>query len=387
MKSLLAVALQLFGSAVNYAVFIIVVRSADAATFVAFSTAVGLNMFAFALAEGGISYIAPREIEKHDAQGRARLSAVFLAVIVLLYAAALCVGLLTWNGLAEQALDTGWVLAYALYFSPMLLLPAWLTQLTMNGPALVAYALVRLALVGWLWMSPDLRTMIWLGVANLLLGITMLVWLDERGRLLRRFGVDDLHNARRAALGVVGMKTVSYAIYGALPMLLGILVGNATAAVFVAGERLKALYATAFRPLVQTLYLRACRIGSPPGVLWRRAGIPLLGLNLLVGGAIWLAFDPLIGLLFADNVPATAAMRLFLIAALLSVAGSILLFFLILPHDKYRAFAGALGLQAFVLVIATATIALTEPGATGLILVLGEAALLLALVVGWRRVG
>lgn len=385
MKSLLAVALQLFGSAVNYAVFIIVARHADAAAFIAFSTAVGLNMFAFALAEGGISYIAPREIETGDGAARARLSLVFLTVTIALYAITMALGYIIWNSLGDAPLHAGWVLAYALNFSPMLLLPAWLTQLSVTWLVVAVYALARVALLAWLAVAPGIDTLTQTGAVNLLLAIAILAWLDRGGRLLRPFRSADLQRARTAALGVIGMKSLSYAVYGALPMAIGILIGNAAAAVFVAGERLKALYATAFRPLVQTLYLRACRTGAPAGSLWRRAGPGLLALNIAAGVVAWVTFDPLVGWMYGGNVVPGAALRLFLVAAVLSVGGSILLFFLVLPLGRYRSFTRALAWQTFVLVVATVIFAAGQAGATGAILVSGEAALLIALVVGWLR--
>ena len=46
----------------NHALFIVFVRNPDPETFVAFSTAVGLHILAWFIADGGVSYVAPREL-------------------------------------------------------------------------------------------------------------------------------------------------------------------------------------------------------------------------------------------------------------------------------------------------------------------------------------
>ena len=45
----------------NHALFIVFARNLDPEIFIAFSTAVGLHILAWFIADGGVSYVAPRE--------------------------------------------------------------------------------------------------------------------------------------------------------------------------------------------------------------------------------------------------------------------------------------------------------------------------------------
>ena len=46
----------------DHALFIVFARKLDPETFVAFSTAVGLHILAWVIADGSVSYVAPREL-------------------------------------------------------------------------------------------------------------------------------------------------------------------------------------------------------------------------------------------------------------------------------------------------------------------------------------
>ena len=62
MKSIYAVMVQVLVVGSDYALFIVFARQLDPEAFVAFSTAVGLHILAWVIADGGVSYVAPREL-------------------------------------------------------------------------------------------------------------------------------------------------------------------------------------------------------------------------------------------------------------------------------------------------------------------------------------
>ena len=97
MRSFLAVGAQLVNSVCNYAVYIIFSRFLHQHEFVDFSTAVGVSMFAYAFAEGGVSYVAPKEIGALDAESASRRATAFLIMSICIYVFALAIGFLFWN--------------------------------------------------------------------------------------------------------------------------------------------------------------------------------------------------------------------------------------------------------------------------------------------------
>ena len=68
MNSFYAVIGQVMLSGSNYLVFLIFTILLPEFEFVDFSTAVALNILAYAIAEGGISYVAPKEVSKNNIQ-------------------------------------------------------------------------------------------------------------------------------------------------------------------------------------------------------------------------------------------------------------------------------------------------------------------------------
>ena len=63
MRSAYAVYCQIFVSAINFIIFLVFTNNLSPDQFVLFSTAVGLSVLAYAVAEGGISYVAPKACE------------------------------------------------------------------------------------------------------------------------------------------------------------------------------------------------------------------------------------------------------------------------------------------------------------------------------------
>ena len=105
MKSIYAVMVQVLVVGSDYALFIVFARQLDPEAFVAFSTAVGLHILAWVIADGGVSYVAPRELATVANRRGGAMAGAFLTLRVGLYVVATVGGFLLWNLLAEDALD------------------------------------------------------------------------------------------------------------------------------------------------------------------------------------------------------------------------------------------------------------------------------------------
>ena len=112
----------------NYALFIVFARKLNPEAFVDFSTAAGLHMLAWAIADGGVSYMAPRELSTIANVRASALAGVFLTLRAGPYVLATVGGFLPWKLLAEDALSGICVAAYAAYALPSLLIPSWLPR-------------------------------------------------------------------------------------------------------------------------------------------------------------------------------------------------------------------------------------------------------------------
>lgn len=344
MKSVLAVLAQIALSASNYAVFLAMARLLDEAGFVAFSTAVGLNMLAYALAEGGVSYVAPKALaDRGDSSGPA-LAGAFMALSATLYLLAMVGGYLAWNALAAEPLQPAWVMAYGLYFFPALLMPAWLTCWSMDRSGLIGVLLLRSLMVGAVIIWPTLATLCWCG----LVFFAFTAWLTARCN--RPTAVLDwpdrpaLHRAIGDLRKVFWARTASYAAYALLPLLVGVFRGNAAAASYVTAERLKSLYATLFQPLIQSMYLWQFQ----PRTSARRKQTVSVALHVLnvaaCLAALWAANMGLLDVM-GPRFGSLASSPLVWLAAAVSVASACLLMLHIFPAANYGLFRRAAVVQ------------------------------------------
>lgn len=378
MKSVLAVLAQIALSGSNYAVFLVMARLLDQPGFIAFSTAVGLNMLAYALAEGGVSYVAPKALAEQTGQGGAPLAGAFMAISSGLYLLTMVLGFVAWNTLAAEPLHTGWVLAYAVFFAPALWMPAWVTCWSIDRLALAIVVVTRAAMVAAIAWRPQLTT---LALCGLVFAVQV-SWLLHHGN--RKQSV--VARPTRAALAeaLVGLRqvflarTASYAVYAALPLAVGVMRGNAESAAYITAERLKSLYATLFQPLVQSIYLWQFQRTSDTA---RRtaASIGLQVLNLLACAlalvAARLGWLDVLGPRFAE----TAASATVWLAAGASVASACLLLLHVFPAGNYTVFRRAAVVQMLGFVAVGLALWWWPQQPVVWLLLGGEAVLLLAL--------
>lgn len=384
MKSVLAVVVQMALSGSNYAVFLIMARVLDETAFVGFSTAVGLNMLAYALAEGGVSYVAPKALATRTDGTEARLAGSFIAISSTLYIAAMVVGFGAWNGLATDSLQLPWVAAYAIYFAPALLIPAWIICWSVDKAAVVAVLVVRTAIVLAIALHPSVSTLCASGVTFSLL----VAWLLVRGNRSREVVIwpdrPSLISAISDLRQVFMARTGSYAAYAALPLLVGIFRGNDAASFYVTAERLKSLYATLFQPIIQSLYLWQFQ-GAASTRHKALASVTIHILNvcacLLALFAAYQGWFDILGSRFT----AVAHSPIIWLASGISVASACLLLLHVFPSGNFILFRRAAWIQLLGFAAAGGWLLVNPDQASTWLLLGGEMALFLAIVIQLMR--
>jgi hypothetical protein len=336
-RSLYAVLGQIFISASNYAVFVLLARRLPGDGFIGFSTAVGLNMLAFAVAEGGISYVAPRELADRSDPRSVRMAGAFVAISLALYLAATAAGFVLWTAGAPDPLDAVWVAADTLYYAPTLLVPSWVTCWSMDRGGLAALVLARAAVVAAAWAAPGAPALGMAGLFFLAFAGWFLSRLNREERVIACPDMGALRAAVRRLREVFAAKTMAYAVYCLLPLLVGAVRGNAAAAGYVTGERLKSLYSTAFQPLIQTLYLWQFqpRSAVPAG---RRLVWTLNLANLAVFAAVLAGVRAGMLRLLGERFAEVAGIGAFAAAAALTVATASLLYLQVFPAGLFSIF-------------------------------------------------
>jgi hypothetical protein len=379
MKSMYAVAGQMVLSASNYVVFVLLAQLLSPSDFVGFATAVGLNMLAYAVAEGGVSYVAPRELADQSNLRNGSLAGAFVAISMVLYVISLCIGYFLWNSLSKDQLDVRWVMAYAVYFGPAILIPAWVTCWSMDQLGLIALVIMRAAMLAAIYMVPSPESLAMGGVVFCAFVFCLLAWLNRIQRCIGWTDSQSIVVAGRHLREVFAAKTLSYTVYSLLPLVVGVLRGNAAAANYVTGERIKSLYATVFQPLIQSLYL--WQFQSAVTANRRRLVILAINLgNLVVCTCLLVAIHTGTLELLGARFSTVEKMPMYAIAAALSVATTSLLYFVVFPSADYTVFRRASFVQFVTfggLFIGMAWAADLSPA---WVLCIGEAMLLAAVV-------
>jgi hypothetical protein len=339
-KSLYAVVGQMTLSVSNYAIFVVFARLLPRDEFIGFSTAVGLNILAYAVAEGGISYVAPRELADRSDLRAGSIAGAFIAISIVLYMASLVGGYLFWNAFSNDPLDIRWITAITLYFLPTLFIPTWVTCWTMGRVGITALIMVRAAMVVAIYLLPRALTLSVIGLFFLAFVGWLLAWLNREERVIGWTDSAAIRFAGRRLRGVFAARTMSYSVYCLLPLVVGALRGNAAASNYVTGERLKAFYATMFQPFIQTIYL--WQFQSSGNVVHKRLVIWMLNIaNLAFFGGVLVAIHagllPALGNRFAE----VANIHSYVVAAVFSVATATLLHIHIFPTGIYTVFHNA----------------------------------------------
>lgn len=378
-KSIYAVMGQMTLSVSNYAVFVLFARLLPRDDFIGFSTAVGLNMLAYAVAEGGISYVAPRELADRSDLRTGSMAGAFIAISLVLYMASLAGGYHFWNAFSKAPLDIRWVTANTLYFVPTLFIPAWVTCWSMGRIGLAALIMVRAAMVVAIYLLPSALTLAAIGLVFLAFVGWLLAWLNREERVIGWTDGATIRVAARQLREVFVAKTMSYSVYCLLPLVVGALRGNAAASSYVTGERLKALYATLFQPLIQTVYL--WQFQSSGNVVHKRLVIWMLNIgNLAVFAGMLVGIHAGLLPLLGDRFAEVADITCYAVAAGFSVATASLLYFHILPLGDYAVFHRASIAQMVTFAVLFAGMAFYSGLAPAWVLCAGEILFFLAVL-------
>jgi hypothetical protein len=339
-RSALAVAGQLTVSASNYVVFLVLARLLEREAFVGFSTAVGLSMLAWAVAEGGLSYVAPRELADETKRRDGSLAGAYLALMAGLYVAVAVGGFTGWNLFAREGLDPRWVLGYGAFVLPSLLVPSWLTCWTLDGIGLSGIVLARLLMVGAIIAVPGPLALGASGLGFLLFIVWLYARLNRTEVVVARPDVPGLRKALRSLGDVFLARTVSFGVYGLVPLMVGVSRGSLPASEYVTGERLKSLYTALFQPAVQTTYLLQFR-KTVTASAKRLAQVGVhAGNAVLCAGILFGVGAGLLGLL-GERFVEVADVWIYLLAGGLSVASAGILHFRVFPAGAFGTFRRA----------------------------------------------
>ncbi|HOZ13754.1 MAG TPA: hypothetical protein PK784_03105 [Tenuifilaceae bacterium] len=348
MKSFYAVIGQMILSGSNYLVFLIFTFLLGEADFIGFSTAVALNILAYAIAEGGVSYVAPREISRKDST-RAILSGGFIGFSIALYLLSLLVGFFLWNIFSKDSLSSYWVIAYALYFFPVLIIPSWATCWSIDIVKLIVLASFRGGSVLIVYLLPSLMGLYLSGIFFMSFTVFFVIWLNRSSQVFALPNKKSLHVAINKVMEVFLSKTSSYVVYSLIPLVVASIYGNRVSSLYLVGERVKSMYSTFFQPLIQTVYLAINKkeVGKlntkyPAYIVFLNIALTfILLLFIFFGGAKYLG----------DRFNAVSNLHFYIIAACFSILTSCLLYFKVLPTGNYRLFRVATYFQMITFIV------------------------------------
>lgn len=332
MKSIYAVFGQMTLAGSNYLVFLIFTTLISKEEFIAFSTAVGLNMFAYAIAEGGVSYVAPREINLKSTT-RGNLTGAFIVLSLALYFVSLIFGFFLWNLFSKDDLNLLWVMAYASYFLSVIIIPSWVTCWTIDIKGASYIALARGLTILVIFIYPSWLSLFLTGVFFNLFVIWFLTWLNRSIVVISFPNKRGIFTGIRKLKEVFIPKTSSYAVYSLIPLVVAAIFGNYVSSLYVLGERIKSMYSTLFQPLIQIVYLSFFQKNN------------ILKGKVLTFGVIILNFTVLFVLILlvksgfvkslGGQFVSLKNVMIYCYAAACSVFTAILLYFYVLPKGNY----------------------------------------------------
>tara|TARA_B100000780_G_C21125611_1_gene456637 strand:+ start:2218 stop:3378 length:1161 start_codon:yes stop_codon:yes gene_type:complete len=384
-STIYSVALQMIISATNLILYFMLASKLNQSDFIIFSSAVSISIMAYAIAESGISYVAPLILSKSHVT-RKVLNTSFIIISLTVYILNFCVLYVLWNLFADTHVEFTWAFAYGLYFLPVMFIPAWSTCWYVNLTDVFLVTFGRVWLLAVVFINPTAET---LNIGSALYVIFMIIFLRRTNNRADIFKIPRLKHFKfvLAKLRVVFFaKTTTYFIYSSIPLFVSANYGAAAAAMYLLGERLKSTYATLFQPIIQTLYLR--QFQSTVLANQKNKVMPsMVLLNLGVTAIVILLLsneNSLISGLGFDRLMELEFFNVYILAACISVLSSCFLFFRVLPNARYDIFQVGVYFQSgifFILFFVTSFFINMDPA---YILLMGELSLLLFLF--FRRV-
>ena len=378
MNSFYAVIGQVTLSGSNYLVFLIFTFILPQFEFVEFSTAVALNILAYAIAEGGISYVAPKEVSRKQ-YTKAILSGGFIAISISLYLASLVIGFFIWNLISEDNLSLSWVIAYMVYFFPVLLIPSWLTCWAIDFKSLVILLLFKAVSILFVFLYPGYFELFINGFLFLLFTLYFINRLNKQNEIVTFPTKMSLFVAKDKIMEVFVSKTSSYAVYSLIPMVVAGIYGNTISSYYIIGERLKSLYATIFQPIIHTVYL-SMNDGTKKKEIYNKLPYLIILSNVLLSLAfIVLIYNNKIEFL-GERFNSVPNLIIYVLASCISVLTSSLLYFKVLPKGKYRIFRKSTYFQMGVFILLYIAMYKSTFLLPSYVLLIGEGSILLMIL-------
>lgn len=250
LRSLSAILLQNCLSGANLVTFFILVSLGHRNQI---STATAIVGIAYAIAEAGLSVVAPRLLQKFTFR-RAYVARCILALSSLVFLFALCVFSLSFF-IIQGLPDVVWVASYAFCVWTILLAPSWLGANFYTPQECFFISIIRLSQLPLLFIWPNQSFYL---VSSLIFFLLSL-YITSRKIGFPLFG-PRLRIARLICIEVrliFSGKTLAYITYSAIPITLNWIVGPNTLIHYLLIERIKSLYSSAFAPIIQLVYITA----------------------------------------------------------------------------------------------------------------------------------
>jgi hypothetical protein len=378
MNSFYAVIGQISLSGSNYLVFLIFTFILPEFVFVEFSTAVGLNILAYAVAEGGVSYVAPKEISKKK-KTKSLLAGGFILISISLYLVSLVIGYNIWNVVSADKLSLSWVLSYMVYFFPVLLIPSWLTCWAIDFKSLFILLIFKAISVLFVFLYPGSFALFLNGFLFLIFTLYFIFRLNSQNVILSFPTRVSFFVARDKIMEVFVSKTSSYSVYSLMPMVVAGIYGNTFSSYYILGERIKSLYSTLFQPLIQTVYL-SINDGTKKSLIYNKLPYLILIINfVLTLSIILLIFYKKVDFL-GERFNSVPNLFIYVLASGISVFTSCFLYFNVLPNGLYRIFRVSTYFQMLIFLILYMSMYLSSDMLPSFALLIGEVSMLAILL-------
>lgn len=335
MKSFYAVIGQMILSASNYLVFLIFTVILSENDFIDFSTAVALNILAYAVAEGGISFVAPREVSKKE-KTKAILSGGFIFVGIFLYVFSLIIGFNLWNLFSKDNLNIYWVVSYVFYFLPVLIIPSWLTCWSIDYKKLIVLTITRGLSIVLIYFIPTSFGLFISGSLFLVFMFYFINWLNKDEIILKLPNLKSINVAKNMIMEVFVSKTSSYVVYSLIPLVVSSIYGNKISSLYIIGERIKSMYSTLFQPLIQTIYLsiNKNKKDKKNNILPYLIALINIIITLIL---VYIIYNYGVSF-FGERFNSVPNLSIYVISASLSILTACLLYFKVLPKGNYKLF-------------------------------------------------
>jgi len=380
MKSSYAVFIQIMFSATNFLVFFIFTKLLDQNNFVFFSTSVGVSIMAYAIAEGGISYIAPK-ILSYSHRSRKKLTSAFVTICIFLYVIFTVIFFNLWNFLSDKPIDILWMLGYSLYFSPVLLMPSWLTAWSIKLDDILIITFFRLLTLVYLYLNPTLDGLIIVSTIYMLFLLIYSYYMNKKYDMFSFFDKIYLILVLSKLREVFLSKTITYFVYSSIPLVIASNFGSSISASYILGERIKSLYSTLFQPIIQVVYLWQFQSkvskSKKKNIIF---GLIIINITILICSYIFIQFGYLnmLGKRFnqLENI------QFYIWAAFISINTSLFLYFKVLPDKLFSIFRNSAYFQMFIFIFLFIIVFMDISIKPAYILLIGELSIFISIAYG-----